>query len=153
MLIITNTNQGTRNAIRKETQKWHYGRVPYVLAKEFTERERTFIAKAMADYHRDTCIKFEPKDFCDQDFLYIYPGSGCGSLVGRIGGMQPMTLGKGCIHVGIIKHELMHTLGFWHEHSRGDRDEYIKIIWENIRPGEINSSLVIVILNLKFTFC
>ena len=37
--------------------------------------------------------------------------------------------------VGHIKHEMMHTLGFYHEHSRSDRDQYIKVNWDHISDG------------------
>ena len=33
-----------------------------------------------------------------------------------------------------VMHELFHTLGIEHYHQRSDRDKYVKIHWENIKP-------------------
>lgn len=57
----------------------------------------------------------------------------CFSAMGRAGDRQLVSLQKfGCIRHGIIQHELLHALGFYHEHTRTDRDKYIKINWDNI---------------------
>lgn len=49
-----------------------------------------------------------------------------------------VSLGPSCLQRGrgIVLHELMHVLGFWHEHSRADRDRYIRVNWNEILPGE-----------------
>lgn len=86
-------------------------------------------------YHEKTCVRFKPKTSSDEDYIYIYPGYACASGVGKTGGMQPVSLGKGCTYVGVVQHELMHTTGFWHEQSRADRDDHIEIRWKNIEPG------------------
>lgn len=43
-----------------------------------------------------------------------------------------MSLAPECIRLGVIAHEVAHALGFWHEQSRPDRDQFVTVRWENI---------------------
>ncbi|KAJ3606344.1 hypothetical protein NHX12_025865 [Muraenolepis orangiensis] len=40
---------------------------------------------------------------------------------------------QGCVQHGIIQHEVLHALGFYHEHTRSDRDQHILIHKDNIK--------------------
>lgn len=64
----------------------------------------------------------------------------CFTGVGRARGFQGyahvITLGKGCVDKYTVTHEVMHALGFGHEHKRPDRDQYITIHKDNIEPGK-----------------
>lgn len=50
-------------------------------------------------------------------------------------GKQRLSIGKNCDRLGTVEHEFLHALGFWHEQSRADRDDYVDIMWDRIEPG------------------
>lgn len=125
-----------KNAVLQKKRIWPDQRIPYVLSRHYNKKARSLIARAFEIYHKRTCLKFEPKTEKEENFIYIFPGPACYSRVGKVGGMQELSLGTGCVHLGVIIHELMHAIGFWHEHSRDDRDSYVKIHWNNIMKGK-----------------
>ncbi|XP_059588472.1 astacin-like metalloendopeptidase isoform X7 [Alligator mississippiensis] len=115
-------------------------RIPYILSHVYDAASMAVIQEAFADFARFTCVKFVPRSY-QKDFISILPVAGCFSSVGRAGGMQVVSLDPACLQKGkgVALHELMHVVGFWHEHSRADRDKYIKISWNNILTGfEVN---------------
>ncbi|XP_016422710.1 high choriolytic enzyme 1-like [Sinocyclocheilus rhinocerous] len=92
------------------------------------------IANAMSTFHSKTCIRFVARS-TQSDYISIENKDGCYSSLGRTGGKQVVSLNRqGCVYHGIVQHELNHALGFYHEQTRSDRDEYVKINWENMSP-------------------
>ncbi|XP_056243440.1 tolloid-like protein 2 [Seriola aureovittata] len=108
--------------------------VPYTISDAFSSSEKVAIQNAIDDFHLSTCIRFTLRTG-QTSYISIVKKVGCWSLIGRSGATQELSLGNGCINNGIIQHELIHALGFWHEQSRTDRDIYVKINYENILSG------------------
>uniref|UniRef100_A0A0M3JXU2 Metalloendopeptidase n=1 Tax=Anisakis simplex TaxID=6269 RepID=A0A0M3JXU2_ANISI len=136
------------NAIRDRAKKWPNHRVPYVISSTYTERgvlltciRREQIAGAVAMINQLNCVKFVDKTEDDKDYVHIKPHIGCFSPIGRIGKelnhsfIPYRVVGYGCVHSGLIVHELLHALGFFHEQNRADRDDYITIHFENVQAG------------------
>uniref|UniRef100_A0A0K0G4I8 Metalloendopeptidase n=1 Tax=Strongyloides venezuelensis TaxID=75913 RepID=A0A0K0G4I8_STRVS len=121
-----------RNGVISIIKKWPNGRIPYIISSQYSVSERAVLAKAIQEYHTRTCIRFVPKTSADTDYLYIGKIDGCFSDVGRAGGRQELSLDNGCLQYDTAIHELMHSVGFYHEHERWDRDNYISILWNNI---------------------
>jgi len=61
----------------------------------------------------------------------------CSSYVGRQGGSQVVSLEDECFNPRIVKHELMHAIGFYHEQSRTDRDDYVVVHFDNVEFGNV----------------
>ncbi|KAK3719747.1 hypothetical protein QZH41_011022 [Actinostola sp. cb2023] len=123
---------------------WTGARVPYMFGSVSSVVQSVFEA-AISDFERDTCIRFVPRT-TERNYIYVVSeGDGqsshslsvsrCWSAIGKSLGRQKLSLGRGCESKGIVIHELMHALGFFHEQSRHDRDNYVTIYWGNIKPG------------------
>jgi hypothetical protein len=74
-----------------------------------------------------------PNNTCTGDFIRIMNSNVSQSWIGRIGGMQDLEISFW--RQDVIIHELLHALGFWHEHQRPDRDNFVRIEWANIQQG------------------
>ncbi|CAG2065086.1 unnamed protein product [Timema podura] len=111
----------SRNGLRAERSRWPGGVVYYTLSPYFTDKDREVIYSAIQEYHTHTCIKFVPWSGVERDYIRFLSGStGCWSSVGRTGGSQDLNLqSPGCLTKrGTTMHEIMHALGFYHEHTR-----------------------------------
>ncbi len=68
--------------------------------------------------------------------LVFFSSKSCYSYVGnRHVGKQILSIGTNCDRIATIEHEFLHALGFWHEQSRADRDDYVTIMWDRISEG------------------
>ncbi|XP_036837597.1 high choriolytic enzyme 1-like [Oncorhynchus mykiss] len=106
--------------------------VPYTVSSSFSSSDKQGIENALRAFTSKTCIRFVPRQN-QVDFISYEPRDGCWSSLGRVGGQQTVSLQMdGCVYFGIIQHETLHALGFQHEQTRSDRDQYVTINWSNI---------------------
>ncbi|XP_068199357.1 low choriolytic enzyme-like [Antennarius striatus] len=106
--------------------------IPFLISDGYDKSERNEILQATKDIESKTCIHFIPRE-TQRAYLSIEPKFGCYSFLGRLGVKQVVSLQRfGCVSRGIIQHELLHALGFYHEHNRSDRDNYVRILWHNL---------------------
>ncbi|KAK2511897.1 hypothetical protein Q9233_016639 [Columba guinea] len=123
-----------RNSIIGDNYRWPHV-IPYVLDDSLEMNAKGLILKAFEQYRLKTCIDFKPWEG-EENYISVFKGSGCWSSVGnRRVGLQQLSIGANCDRIATIQHEFLHALGFWHEQSRSDRDDYVSIVWERIQSG------------------
>ncbi|KAF4103248.1 meprin A subunit beta-like [Onychostoma macrolepis] len=115
--------------------RWNIS-VPYELSVNLSVNYKGIILRAFEQFRLKSCIDFKPRAAEDISYISVESREGCWSYVGRVfTGAQALSIGNGCGTIAIIEHEFLHALGFWHEQSRYDRDDYVTINFENIITG------------------
>ncbi len=117
---------------------WPNNMVLYKMDSTIPIYLKILIDEAIEHWENTTCLKFSRATDATHDYVLFTNrhGRGCFSnMIGRAGGRQVINLGRGCESIGIIEHEIGHAIGFWHEHSRPDRDRYVRVNMENVKHG------------------
>ncbi|KAK6048941.1 astacin, partial [Cooperia oncophora] len=136
VLTVTQAEQlGNDEEVRAKRQAYRdvfypstiWGRtVSYFFDPTATNDVKAVLIAAVQFWQQNTCIKFV-EDSTALNKIRVFKGDGCYSYVGKVGGQQDLSLGRGCESVGTAAHEMGHALGFFHSQSRVDRDSAISI--------------------------
>lgn len=132
-------NPDTKNGIIDESFRWANATIPFYIEDDhFSDEEIKTILSAIKEFHTKTCLRFKPYEVSDANWVIVTGDRpGCWSSVGMKGeGGQQINLNTPkCVRKGVAMHEFLHAAGFFHQQSAADRDEYVKILWENISEG------------------
>ncbi|XP_033211645.1 tolloid-like protein 2 [Belonocnema kinseyi] len=128
-----------RAATARRERVWDHGVIPYEIDGNFSGAHKALFKQAMRHWENFTCVKFVERVPREHPNYIVFTERSCGccSFVGKRGnGPQAISIGKNCDKFGIVVHELGHVVGFWHEHTRPDRDRHVQIIRDNIMSGQ-----------------
>ncbi|XP_035790869.1 seminal metalloprotease 1-like isoform X2 [Anopheles albimanus] len=139
--------RGKRNGMLNPNRRWPNGIVSYYINEEdFTPEQVAHIELGVRLLESQSCLRFrrvKPGEV--EGYINVRgTGSGCSAIVGYSGksqslNLQPSPVGQGCFRIGTVVHEFLHALGFYHQQSASDRDEFVQIIYDNITPGRENN--------------
>jgi len=141
-IVVADGPQARSIGLPADAALWPNGVIPYEFDVSLPESRQAVVYEAIEHWNEVGGISFLPlvqvqqaSDVPVHDSIVFVQGEHCASWVGRNGGQQKVWISDSC-GSGSVMHELGHVLGLEHEHTRPDRDQYIEVLWDNIRPDK-----------------
>jgi hypothetical protein len=144
-IIIAETQVQEASGTR-QFRRWKDGIISFKI--EANHPYRTEILNAIENLNRNTVLWYREATDVGSKYISIIHGDGCYSGIGypppppfHFGDSYDVSIGvdsmgNNCASEGVIIHELLHAAGLQHEQNRRDRDKYVQIYWNNIKPEE-----------------
>lgn len=137
---LADSNPAHMDKESSRPQPWPGGIIPYDISK-LSPAQKTLVLRAMKRW-TDTGANIEFIPRTNQvEYVYFTGLTNAGNNTSHIG----FEKGKRTdINITAFwwsgtewmqAHELGHVLGFFHEHARWDRDDFVTIHYDNIKPG------------------
>lgn len=111
---------------------WKRRIVPYEFDSSCSSTFQYYANVAMTSISSVSGVRFVAATSQTDKIVFHYSSSQNDSSVGEIGGSQTINI-HDYTDTGTFVHEILHALGFYHEHSRDDRDDYLIVKWSNIK--------------------
>lgn len=122
------------NGIIGNQYRWPSNTLKFDFDPELSEKEKSLVRSTLQNLQEklNSCVRFVESKEGNRILVKNGP-RGCHSAVGYRGGIQEIYLqSSGCMKARTIEHEFLHAVGIYHTQSRSDRDDYVKILWDNI---------------------
>ncbi|XP_053737253.1 meprin A subunit beta-like isoform X2 [Synchiropus splendidus] len=112
--------------------------VPYTLHRGLDLNVKGVVLRALDQFRLKSCIDFTVREKQDY-FIHVQrTGRQCSSSVGQqnLEKGHNISLSLYCSFMNTVEEHFFRTLGFYPEHVRPDRDDFITIVYENIEKGK-----------------
>ena len=140
MTAFADSDAAHQQANTEKPQPWPGGIIPYDIS-QLTPAQQTNVLRAMKRWHDTGAkIQFVPRT-TQAEYIYFTGKTDAGNNTSQVG-FKPGS--RSNINITAFwwlqgewmpAHELGHVLGFFHEHQRWDRDQFVTIHYQNIKPG------------------
>ncbi len=135
---LMNAPQPKAVVVEPYVQYWQNKTIKYFISPGFTTAEVQYILDGLSILEQEVCLDFVPSLTMSTTpcIVFAYNTEKNASPIGMNSSKRnTIYLSSGGFTRSTVIHEVMHSLGFFHEQSRNDRDNYVIVYRENVEDG------------------